>query len=598
MKLQRERLTKIFESKNLLRVVIGLPIGIFLSEVIAMAIVYFIEVPYILTILIDAIVTTSMMLPIIYLLSYRPLLINIAERERAEKIMQFRLRLIQFSESHELEELLIETLDDIESLIGGTIGFFHFLEADQKTLWLQAWSTNTIQNMCNAEGKDSHYDLNEAGVWADCVRLRQPIVHNDYAHLDNRKGIPAGHAPIIRELTVPISRNGLVVAIFGIGNKPKKFTKDDVDLVSTLADFAWDIIERKRAEIILRDSEEKFRTLADWTYDWELWVDSGGHFVYISPSCEQASGYRPEEFILDPSLSTRIVHPDDRKLYEQHKQLIHDENAGASNLEYRIIARDGSEHWIDHICRPLFGKDNQYLGRRVSNRDITIRKLAEKEISERTQKEYMLTNTIQTIQLDIARDLHDTVGQNVSYLRMRLDHLKETNLQTQLDLKTEIANMLNVANESYNLLRGTMDMLQSGGVDDLGNLMTQYATQVEKRRQFKILLSNLGESRHLSTNEVRQLFFVYREALNNIEKYADASKVLVELDWADEYLIMTISDDGNGFNLEDEPIRNHYGLKFMQERIKSINGVFSIQSFIGKGTSIKITLPLKKQQPV
>ncbi|MEJ2513556.1 MAG: ATP-binding protein, partial [Anaerolineales bacterium] len=196
------------------------------------------------------------------------------------------------------------------------------------------------------------------------------------------------------------------------------------------------------------------------------------------------------------------------------------------------------------------------------------------------------------------RDLHDTVGQNVSYLRMRLDHLKETNLQTQLDLKTEIANMLNVANESYNLLRGTMDMLQSGGVDDLGNLMTQYATQVEKRRQFKILLSNLGESRHLSTNEVRQLFFVYREALNNIEKYADASKVLVELDWADEYLIMTISDDGNGFNLEDEPIRNHYGLKFMQERIESINGVFSIQSFIGKGTSIKITLPLKKQQPV
>ena len=589
----RERLTKILESKNLYRLVIGLPASIFLAEVIAMVIVYFIEVPYHITVLIDAIVTTSLMLPIIFFLSYRPLLINIAEREQAEQIMQFRLRLMQHANSHSLDELLQFSLDEIQLLTGAKIGFFHFLLEDQETLWLQAWSTNTIQNMCNAEGKHSHYNLSEAGVWADCVRQRQPVVHNHYASLEGRKGTPEGHAPIIRELTVPILRDGQVMAILGVGNKPTDFTTKDVELVSTLADFSWDNIERKRAEDTLRESEEKFRTLVDWTYDWELWVDAQSNFVYISPSCERTSGYRAEEFIADPDLSNRIIHPDDQKLFDEHKLLIHDETAGVSNIEYRIIARDGSVHWIDHVCRPLFDKDQHYLGRRVSNRDITLRKLAEEEIIDRIQKENILTQTIQTIQLEIARDLHDTVGQSIGYLRMRLDHLSETDRLSQLDIKSEIAGMLHVANESYDLVRGTLDMLQSGGLDNPLNLFSQYAAQIEERSTFVINVSSTGKPKQLSPSQLRQIFFVFREALNNIEKYAEASIVTVKLDWTEDQLTLKISDNGHGFNLESVSSVNHYGIKFMQERIELLQGIFSISSEIDIGTTIHITLPIQ-----
>lgn len=589
----RDRLTKILESKNLYRLVIGLPVGIFLAEVIAMVIVYFIEVPYYVTVLIDAIVTTSLMLPIIYFLSYRPLLINIAEREQAEQIMQFRLRLMQYAIPHSLDELLQFTLDEIQLLTGAKIGFFHFLLEDQETLWLQAWSTNTIQNMCNAEGKHSHYNLNLAGVWADCVRQRQPVVHNHYASLEGRKGTPKGHAPIIRELTVPILRDEQVMAILGVGNKPTDFTTKDVELVSTLADFSWDIIERKRAEDTLRESEEKFRTLVDWTYDWELWVDAQSNFVYISPSCERTSGYRAEEFIADPDLSNRIIHPDDQKLFEEHKLLIHDETAGVSNIEYRIIARDGSVHWIDHVCRPLFDKDQHFLGRRVSNRDITLRKLAEEEIIDRIQKENILTQTIQTIQLEIARDLHDTVGQSIGYLRMRLDHLSESDRLSHLDIKSEIAGMLHVANESYDLVRGTLDMLQSGGLDNPLNLFSQYAAQIEERSAFVINVSSTGKPKQLSPRQLRQIFFVFREALNNIEKYAEASIVTVKLDWTEDQLTLKISDNGHGFNLESVSSVNHYGIKFMQERIELLKGIFSITSEIDIGTTIHITLPIQ-----
>jgi len=373
----------ILKSKHLLRLIIALPIGIFLAEVVAMILVLLYRGSYEFTILLDATIATVLVLPLIYLVSYRPLLKHIAERERAESIMQVRLRLMQYAVSHTVDELLQATLDEVEVLTDSTIGFFHFIEADQKTLWLQAWSTNTLQNMCEAEGKGSHYSVDKAGVWADCVGQRKPVIHNNYASLLHRKGTPEGHAPIIREISVPVLRGDLVVAIIGVGNKPQDYVDTDVELVSTLADFVWDIIERRQAEDALRESEDKFRTLVEWTYDWEKWIDPQGNIVYTSPSCERITGYLPEEFISNPHLLVDLVHPDDRESYEAHKQLIHDEKAGINSIEYRIIARDGIEHWIEHICRPLFAKENQYLGRRVSSRDITERKQAEKEIEER-----------------------------------------------------------------------------------------------------------------------------------------------------------------------------------------------------------------------
>ncbi len=75
---------------------------------------------------------------------------------------------------------------------------------------------------------------------------------------------------------------------------------------------------------------------------------------------------------------------------------------------------------------PVFGPDARHLGRRISNRDITERKAAERKIFEQNRKEYILTQSIQTIQTDIARDLHDTLGQNIAFLRMNLAHLSET----------------------------------------------------------------------------------------------------------------------------------------------------------------------------
>ncbi len=151
---------------------------------------------------------------------------EIEERKRSESIILARLRLVKYASSHSLDELLQATLDEVEALTGSSIGFYHFLEADQRTLWLQAWSTRTLAEMCTAEGKGLHYDLDKAGVWADCISERRAVIHNDYSALPHRKGMPDGHADVIRELVVPVFRGDRLVAVLGVGNKPVDYGRE------------------------------------------------------------------------------------------------------------------------------------------------------------------------------------------------------------------------------------------------------------------------------------------------------------------------------------------------------------------------------------
>ena len=566
--------------------------GIAVAEIIAMIIVYYQRhLPYYQQVIIDATVMTVIIFPILYFLSFRPILQHIQQRYQVEQVLKSRLRIIEFSNTHNLDEILQFTLDELESLTGSRVGYFHFVDADQTTIKLQTWSTNTLQNMCEVTGIDRHYPVDQAGVWADCIRQGKVVVHNDYASLPNRKGLPDGHAPIIREMALPVIRDRKIVAVLGVGNKPHDYTANDIEFVSTLADFTWDIINHKQTVDEQRKSEEKFRTLADWTYDWELWLDPDGEIVYNSPSCERITGYRPEEFSTSPDLLINIVHPDDRTFYDKHHQLVHDEAAGVEKVEYRVVARNGDERWIEHICRPVFGTDDRYLGRRVSNRDITQRKQAEAELEERNRKEKILTQTIHTMQLDIARDLHDTIGQNVGFLRMKLEYLSENKFIKKVDLQTELKSMTEAANESYDLIRGTLAVLQSSDSADLFRIFTRYAEQIEERSTIQVSFSYGGSPQSLSPKRMRQLFYIFREALTNIEKHAQASQVSISINWNEDCLGLTVIDNGKGFDPFSIQYGSHYGLKFMRERAELLNGSLNLHSSIGTGTQIEIQVP-------
>ncbi|MFA4861564.1 PAS domain S-box protein [Methanoregula sp.] len=148
--------------------------------------------------------------------------------------------------------------------------------------------------------------------------------------------------------------------------------------------IAMNITGRKHADEILRESEQRFRTILDWTYDWEYWISPNRDINYVSPSVQRITGYSPAEFIADKFLIDRIIHPEDHALWQEHillhTELQHQENQG--QIEFRIIRKDGTIRWIGHICRPIYAENGRWIGTRISNRDITDRKNTEEVLRE------------------------------------------------------------------------------------------------------------------------------------------------------------------------------------------------------------------------
>ena len=162
--------------------------------------------------------------------------------------------------------------------------------------------------------------------------------------------------------------------------------------VKGIVGVIFDISERKKFEQIVFENEEKYRTLAEYTHDWESWMSPDQTYQYVSPSCERITGYTAAEFIEDPGLAIAITHPDDRETVQEHYRKYQEPGAAVSHIDYRIITRKGEERWVSHICKPVFRDDGTWLGMRENKRDITLRKEIEKELQQANLKLNLLSS--------------------------------------------------------------------------------------------------------------------------------------------------------------------------------------------------------------
>lgn len=142
----------------------------------------------------------------------------------------------------------------------------------------------------------------------------------------------------------------------------------------------------------LRESEARFRTVADFTYDWQYWIDPDGGFLYVSPSCERITGYTADEFINDPGLLRKIIHRDDGEVAD-----VLFRNGCDSRLQpidFRIISKSGQTLWISNLCKSVYGDDGEWLGIRGSNRDITQQKSMEAELKSSRELFRLVLDTL------------------------------------------------------------------------------------------------------------------------------------------------------------------------------------------------------------
>ncbi len=190
--------------------------------------------------------------------------------------------------------------------------------------------------------------------------------------------------------------------------------ENEEKLVNMLNDFEWKNWELETLQRELKDSEERFKTVADYTYDWEYWLSPENEFKYISPSCERITGYSPQEFYQNPDLLFAILHPQCEAKFRLHVTENHlIQSSNTCELEFRIITKNEQVKYIQHICRPIFDSDGSYHGRRVSNRDITERKLDEEKI-------HILSQSIEQSTSSVV--ITDTKG-NIQYVNKKFSEL-------------------------------------------------------------------------------------------------------------------------------------------------------------------------------
>lgn len=160
------------------------------------------------------------------------------------------------------EEFLQNSLNYAEKLTGSVISFVHFVDESDQDVEFFAWSKSTKEKYCEAD-HERHYPVDEAGIWADAIRLRKPVVINQYSKAPNRHGLPEGHARLHRIISLPVVSDGKVVMIVGVGNKPQPYSSHDVETLQLLANEMWGIAQSRRNQNAIAESESRLRGLVD-----------------------------------------------------------------------------------------------------------------------------------------------------------------------------------------------------------------------------------------------------------------------------------------------------------------------------------------------
>ncbi|WP_456433193.1 response regulator [Thermosulfuriphilus sp.] len=383
-------------------------------------------------------------------------------------------------------------------------------------------------------------------------------------------------------------------------------TGEIAELIETFNNMVEDLRRREEA---LRESEERFRTVAEFTYDWEYWRAPDGGFIYVSPACERITGYPPEAFLRDPELYNRIIHPDDWLKVQEHRQAKRNPQGEPEEIDFRIIRADGTERWIGHVCQAVYGKDGRYLGIRGSNRDITSRKELEERIL-RTQKMESIARLAGGVAHDLNNLMTAVLGQ-AELLRLALP--EDSPLADRAD------KIITSAMQASGLAQQLLAYARGG----------KYAPKVINLNQtvkdvIKLNERSIGHNIELEVDLEPDLWPVYADpsqmaqvvmnlVINAVEAMEEGGKLIIRtfnssLDTpcgdisAGRYVILEVTDTGHGMDKETlgnifEPFfttkftGRGLGLAAVYGIVTNHGGYIQVDSSPGKGTSFFVYLP-------
>lgn len=379
---------------------------------------------------------------------------EIDERKRAEasiRLNEERLKgLLELSRMGDAteQELIEFALEEGVRLTESKGGYLHYFDEETGGIRLCSWSKD-VRLECGAE-KVTHYPLDKAGVWADSVRRREPVVHNDFQNLPDRKGYPEGHFPVYRHMSVPVTIDGRIIALAGVGNKETDYTEDDVRQLALLMTETWRIIQKNKIVKLLRESEEKHRQLFINAQE-GIFVQQGGMFKFFNPKMTEILGYPSEE--IASKHFTWFVSSNGRHETELRKMAEAADGMRGINV-FRIADMAGNEKWVELNSVRIEWEGHPATLNFVN--DITRRKRAEDE----------LRSAYDDLEIKIGERTRELTEANARL--MELDRLKSMFIASMShELRTPLNSIIGFTGM---LLQGMSGELNSEQTDDLSRV--------------------------------------------------------------------------------------------------------------------------------
>jgi len=463
----------------------------------------------------------------------------------------------------------------------------------------------------------------DAGL--EFVKYIRQELKNHFTRIIIRTGQPglAPHSQIFNSYDInnytskiELSADGFSMLILSeIKNYYKQIESTDFEKQRLVEELS----EHKQIEQLLIESETQFKTLMDYAVGWEYWITENGKIKYSSPSCKKITGYLPEDFISQKVKCLDIIHPDDKDIFLAHR-LQEFQSTKNLSVEYRIIDKSGVEKVIYHTCQAVYDSKGKFLGRRVSNHDITNKKTKEEAIrkSEKTLKE--LNQSKNKLFSVIAHDLKNPFLSILGFTEMLTEEIQKIK---DKDLLSITGNINHSVKKVYELLENllTWSQLQNNQIHfspakiSLHNISTKIfelykLPAIEKNIK---LINSLGKNVFVYADYF-MADTIIRNLVNNSIKFTEPGGFIkISSVSHNKFEKISIEDNGVGISIENQKklfsgFDNHcqttihkesgsgIGLLLCKEFLEKNNGEIEIHSEPGKGSKFSFTLPLVRKK--